>query len=263
MPEYKALRFEVRDGVGWVTLSRPEVGNAINREMALELLDVSLRCDEDPGVRAVVLTGSGPMFCTGGDLKSLATAGEDLPRLLKELTTYFHAAVSRFSRREAPVSAAVNGTAAGAGMSLVCACDLAVAVQSARFVMAYTRAGLTPDGSGTYFLPRLVGVRRALELTLTNRMLSAQEALEMGIVNRVVPDESLASEVESLARQLAEGPTRAYGGAKRLIYQSWQESLEPQMEWEARTIADMARTVDGREGIAAFLEKRHPHFKGQ
>ena len=178
------------------------------------------------------------------------------------LEFHLHAAISLFARTDAPVIAAVQGAAAGAGMSLVCACDLVVAGESARFAMAYTRAGLSPDGSGTWFLPRLVGRQRALELMLTNRMLSAQEALEWGIVTRVVPDAEVEAAARKLAGELAAGPTRAYGLVKRLVLSSASESLETQMELEAAGIADSAASADGREGIAAFLGKRAPTFRG-
>jgi 2-(1,2-epoxy-1,2-dihydrophenyl)acetyl-CoA isomerase len=194
-------------------------------------------------------------------LKSFAAQGDHLPYHLKEVTTYLHAAMSRFARMDAPVIAAVNGTAAGAGMSLVCACDLVLAAESARFTMAYTRAGLSPDGSSTYFLPRLVGLRRALELALTNRLLSAREAQEWGIVTRVVPDANLVTETESLASQLASGATMALGTAKRLLQSGWTETLETQMEHEAQSIAAIGHTADAREGITAFLEKRVPQFQ--
>jgi 2-(1,2-epoxy-1,2-dihydrophenyl)acetyl-CoA isomerase len=157
----------------------------------------------------------------------------------------------------------VSGIAGGAGISLVCACDLVYAAESARFTMAYTRVGLTPDGSSTYFLPRLVGFRRAMELTLTNRILSAQEALEWGLMTRVVPDADLLAEANALARQLADGPTQSFGVAKRLLHTSMTESLETQMEHEAQAIAKISRTKDTREGMAAFLEKRSPEFTGE
>lgn len=261
--EFKTLLFEVHDNVARITLNRPDAANSINIDMAKDLMLAILRCDEDPNIRAVVITGSGNTFSAGGDLKSFAAQGETLPYHLKEITTYLHAAVSRMIRMDPPVIAAVNGTAAGAGMSLACACDIVIAAESARFTMAYTRIGLTPDGSSSYFLPRLVGLKRALELTLTNRMLSAREALEWGIVTQVVPDAELMERVNALASQLAAGPTKALGAAKRLLHSGWAETLETQMELESRAIADMARTADAREGISAFLEKRMAKFKGR
>ena len=261
--EYARLKFDVRDGVAHITLNRPEAANALNLEMAQELLRAVLRCDEDPEVRAVLVTGAGDMFCVGGDLKSFSEQGEHLPHHLKEVTTYLHAAVSRMARMDPPVVAAVHGAAAGAGMSLACACDLVLAAESARFTMAYSNAGLTPDGSSTYYLPRLVGLKRALELTLTNRQLSAREAMEWGLVARVVPDEDLPEDATTLASHLAAGATKALGAAKRLLRGGWTETLETQMEHETQTIADMARTADAREGISAFLEKRQAEFTGQ
>jgi 2-(1,2-epoxy-1,2-dihydrophenyl)acetyl-CoA isomerase len=163
----------------------------------------------------------------------------------------------------APVIAAVNGTAAGAGLSMVCSCDLVLAAESAKFTMAYTRIGLTPDGSSTYFLPRIVGLKRALELTLTNRLFSAQEAQEWGIVTKVVPDANLQAEADALAAQLASSATGALGAAKRLLHSGWNETLETQMELETQTIAARAHSADGREGIAAFLEKRAAKFTGK
>jgi len=260
--KYKTLLFEARDGIARITLNRPEAANSLNADLAIDLMQVALRCDEDSSVRVVVLTGAGNVFCSGGDLKTFNTKGAELPQYMKETTVYLHTAVSRLTRMEAPLIGAVNGVAAGAGLSLVCACDIAISVESARFIMAYTRAGLTPDGSSTYFLPRAIGLKRALELALTNRMLSAKEALDWGIISRVVPDGQLSAEVDALAAQLASGATKAFGAAKRLLHSGWSESLETQMELESRAIADMSRTADGREGISAFVEKRTPRFKG-
>jgi 2-(1,2-epoxy-1,2-dihydrophenyl)acetyl-CoA isomerase len=199
----------------------------------------------------------------GGDLRSFSAQDERLPAHLKEVLDHLHAAISHFVRMDAPVIAAVNGVAAGGGMSLACACDLAIAAESARFTMAYTRVGLSPDGAGSYFLPRLVGLRRALDLTLTNRMLSAREALEWGLVSRVVPDAALREEADALAAALAGGASRALAAAKRLLRDSWNETLETQMAEELHSIAAMTRTADAREGIGAFLEKRAPRFSGR
>lgn len=261
--QYATILFEVNNNVARITMNRPEAANALNVDMAKDLMQASLRCSEDPAIRAVILTGAGRLFSGGGDLKSFAAHGDNMPYHLKEVTTYLHAAVSRFTRMDAPVIAAVNGTAGGAGMSLCCFCDLVLAAESAKFTMAYTRVGLTPDGSSTYFLPRIVGLKRALELALTNRMLSAQEAMEWGIVTKVVPDANLQAEADALAAQLATGAPGAFGGVKRLLHSGWSETLETQMELETQIIAARAHTADGREGIAAFIEKRAAKFTGK
>ena len=263
MANYEHILLEVRDAVAYLTLNRPDAANTIQREICRELMEATILIDEDPDVRAVVLGGKGKMFSGGGDLKTFSGQGERLPAYAKEVTTYLHAAVSRLTRMDAPVVAAVHATAAGAGMSLVCACDFVIAAKSAKFTMAYTKAGLTPDGSSTYFLPRIVGLRRALELSLTNRMLSADEAADLGIVTRVVPDAEVHEAAGAFARDLANGATRAYGLTKRLMHQSFVETLETQMELESRAIADIMRTDDAKEGVDAFVTKRTPKFRGR
>lgn len=260
---YTTLLFDLKDHVAHITLNRPEALNAINRQWAWDLMHAILQCDEDPAVRAVVISGAGNHFCAGGDLKAFLSQGKDLSLHIKEVTTYLHAAISRMVRMNAPVIAAVHGYAVGAGMSLALACDFVIAARSARFSVAYTRVGLTPDGSMSYFLPRTVGLKRALELTLTNRMLTAEEAFSLGIVTRVVPDEELLVQANQLALQLASGPSKSFGAAKRLMQTGWSQSLETQMEEESRTISDITRTQDTQEGIAAFVEKRTPKYKGE
>lgn len=264
MAEYANLLFEIDNHIAHITFNRPEAANAFDLNLAREFSDAARRCDENRQVRAVLLSGAGRMFCAGGDLKSFAQQPPaELPDYLRRVTHFLHNAITLFAHARAPVVAAVHGSAAGAGMSLTCACDFVVAAESAKFTMAYTRAGLTPDGSSTYFLPRIVGLRRAMDLTLTNRVLSAREAHEMGIVTRVVPDAELMATAEGLAKGFAQGPTRAYLGVKRLFAESATRTLEDQMELETEWIADMGRTADGSEGIASFLEKRPPKFKGE
>jgi len=191
---------------------------------------------------------------------------DNLPKvgvLIKQLTTYLHGAVSRLCRSLKPVIMGVNGIAAGGGMSLALSGDLVVAAESAKFAMAYSKIAATPDGSSSYFLPRLIGLRRALELHYTNRVLSAKEALEWGLVNRVVPDAEFPQALAGLARELAQGPTLAFGGAKLLFHQSTQESLETQMELEAQAIARSGQTEDFKTGVTAFAQKKAAAFKGR
>ncbi len=254
--------FDVADGVATITLNRPAAANAMNLAMMRELMHLSIRCDEDAAIRAVVVTGQGRFFSAGGDVAGFGAAGDDAGALIKEMTAYFHAAISRFNRMDPPVIAAVNGMAAGAGWSFAASCDLTIAGESAQFLSAYTAASLSPDGSSTYFVPRLVGLKRAMELMLLNRRLSASEALEWGLVTRVVPDDEVLSTSLDLARELASGPTLAFGAVKRLLHETFSETLESQMEREARAIAAMTHTHDGREGVTAFLEKRPPRFEG-
>lgn len=261
--EFSALLFEVRDHVAHITLNRPQAANTLNVEMSMDLMRAALRCEEDRSVRAVLLSGAGSAFCAGGDLKGFHAHLDGLPAHIKEVVTYLHTALSHLTRMDAPVVTAAHGFAAGAGFSLACASDLVVAGESTRFTLAYTRAGLTPDGSATHFLPRIVGLNRALDLALTNRTLSAQEAMEWGIVSRVVPDAEVHAQAEALAKQLAAGPTRAFGNVKRLMRTGWTETLETQMAYEADSIAEMTRLADGREGITAFVEKRAPSFRGE
>ncbi len=260
---FETILFDVDGGVATIAFNRPDQAHAMDLPVMQELMHAAIRCDEDPGIRAAVITGSGRFFSAGGDLAAFADAGDSAGMLLKEMTTYYHAAISRVSRMNAPIIAAVNGVAAGAGLSLAAACDLAIAAESAMFTSAYTAASLTPDGSSTYFMPRLIGMRRAMELMLTNRRLSAQEALDWGLVNQVVPDDQLMEVVGALAAELARGGTLAYGAVKRMLHETFASTLETQMEMEARSIAAMSHTHDGREGITAFLHKRQPEFRGE
>ena len=210
----------------------------------------------------MLLTGAGPRFCGGGDVKTFAEQGDALPHYLREVTAALHVAIATLVRLDAPVVAAVQGSAAGAGIGLVGASDLVLAGESAKFVMAYTGIGVTPDGSSSWFLPRLVGLRRALELTLTNRVLTAAEALDLGIITRVLPDGELQTEAATLATHLAAGPTRALGGAKRLLHTSLESTLETHLAAEAAELTRVAATRDAAEGLAAFVAKRAPEFEG-
>ncbi|MFO1199898.1 MAG: enoyl-CoA hydratase-related protein [Burkholderiaceae bacterium] len=261
--DYKNLSMAVTRQVAWITIERPAAFNALDLDTMGEFLDAAERCATDRGVRAVVITGSGEKaFCAGGDVAGFVRNADDIERLLMAMTTRLHTALSRLAWMDAPVVGMINGVAAGAGLSLAAACDLAIAAEHARFTSAYTQIGMTPDGSSTYYLPRLIGNRRAIELYLTNRTLTAAEALDWGLVNRVVPGATLRAEVEALAEKLAQGPSRAYGGVKKLLMLSANDSLESQMERETRSICEMSRTADGREGTRAFVEKRKPNFTG-
>jgi 2-(1,2-epoxy-1,2-dihydrophenyl)acetyl-CoA isomerase len=262
MMAYQQLTLERADHVATITLNRPEAFNAFGMKLGRELFEAALEVDDDAGVRCVVITGAGKAFCAGGDVKDFVDNLGRIGAHVKELTTYLHGAVSRLCRSDKPVITAINGIAAGGGFSLALCGDIVVAAESAKFTMAYSKIAATPDGSSSYFLPRLVGLRRAFDLYLTNRILTAREALDWGLVTRVVPDAEFKGAVGTLARELAQGPTKAYGAAKRLFHQSTWESLETQMELEAQAIATSGRTSDFRDGVTAFANKKAPSFKG-
>lgn len=255
---YTTIDFHVRDNVARLALNRPDTGNAADLLLVRELLQITKAMAEDSSIRVVLLTGAGRNFCVGGDLKAFSEEAE-LGLHLAEVTSYLHSAVSLLAHLDAPVIAAVQGSAAGAGMSIACGADLLLMASSARLVFAYSRVGLTPDGGGSWYLPRLVGMRRALDVALTNRVITAQEALEWGLVTRVVPDDQLSAEAEALALTLAQGPRAALADAKRLLRGSLGNDLETQLALESQALSANAE-IDGREGINAFIAKRTPRF---
>lgn len=208
---YQTLSLSIAEHVATLTLNRPDDANALNARMAAELLDVAMLCSADANVRAVLVTATGKMFCAGGDLKEMQAQGNARPAHVTRMATDLHAALTRFAHMDAPMVMAVNGTAAGAGFSMALSGDFAVASDKARFLSAYTASGLTPYGSSTYFLPKHVGLLRAMELMLTNRMLSAEEACAWGIVNRGVPAGELMAEDRKMALSFASRPTKAFG----------------------------------------------------
>jgi len=262
--DYQAINYTVNDAVATITLNRPEAYNALDGTMGKEFFEASIEADEDTRVRCIVVTGAGgKAFCAGGDVKGFHEAGKRAGVAIKRLTTYLHGALSRLARTPKPVVMAVNGVAAGAGMSIALAADIAVATESAKFDLAYARIAATPDGSSSYYLPRIVGLRRALELHYLDRSLSAHEALDWGIVNRVYPDAEFAASVAALVRKLADGPTLSYGRGKLLFLHSLQESLETQMELEAQAIAESSRTEDFMNAVAAFTGKKTPVYRGR
>lgn len=260
---YENIILDLNDGIATITLNRPAAFNALDMKLAQEFHQAVVACSENDDVRVVVVTGSGKAFCAGGDVKGFCEHIDTFGAHVKLLTTELHGAVSRMVRMAKPTITAVNGVAAGGGMSLALSGDLILAAESARFTMAYTQIGASPDGSSSFFLPRMVGVKRALELTLLNPALSAREAMEWGIVNRVFADDLFQQETHKIAAQLAQGATQAYGRAKALFYSGSSETLETQMEHEAQLLAACGKTADFREGIFAFAEKRQPLFQGR
>ncbi len=258
MTEYQTITLEQSGPIARLTLNRPDAANGMNNTMTRELADAARRCDTD-ATKVVVLTGSGRFFCAGGDLKSFATA-PSRGQHIKGVADDLHRAISSFARMNAVLITAVNGTAAGAGFSLAVTGDLVLAAESASFTMAYTKVGLSPDGSSSFFLPRLIGITKTKELMLTNRTLSALEALQWGLVTEVIPDDTLAGRVDELAVQMAATARGSNGGVKELMMSTFKNGLEEQMELEGRIIAERAESADGREGVDAFLAKRKPEF---
>lgn len=254
------LIFTHKDGLARLTLNRPEAANTLDAPMAEVLFKAAIECDENAAIRAVLLTGTGKLFCGGGDINGFATAGDAVSRMAKELTTILHGAVSRLLRMPKPLVVAVNGPAAGAGLSLAMLGDLVIAAPEAHFTVAYTALGVTPDLGASWLLPRLVGLRRAQELALTNRRVSAPEAVQMGLITRVAQQDALA-EAEALAMVLVDGPRLALGGTRALLARAFTTGLEEQMELEARSIAESLRRAEGQEGVRAFLSKRKPEFR--
>ena len=257
------MTYTVADGVAHIRLTRPEGANAMNSDFAVDLREVMIAASFDDAVKAVSITAEGKVFSAGGDLKYMATLGEALPPTAAQLVTDYHAATYRMNRMPKPVVAGVRGAAGGAGMSFMCAMDLVIAGESAKFTMGYTKAAMTPDGTSSYFLARHIGLRRAMELTLTNRVLTAREALEWGLVNEVVPDDEVDAAVADLAARFAAGPARSLGVAKRLIYEGFESELEVAGEREAHAITATMATPDGIEGISAFAARREPHYRGE
>jgi 2-(1,2-epoxy-1,2-dihydrophenyl)acetyl-CoA isomerase len=254
------VSFKREGAVATLTLDRPEVGNAIDIPMAREFMELAIRCEGDAGVRCVVLTGAGRLFCGGGDVAAFANAGDQLPEFLREITSYLHAGIAALARMDKPLVVAVNGSAAGAGIGLAILGDIVLCDPAASFSLAYTGIGLTPDGGATWLLPRLIGLRRAQELCLTNRKVKADEAAALGLVTRVVAEGKLAEETQALAAQLARAATGALGATRKLLLESLPSSLEDQLARESRVISAQARGGEGREGVTAFLEKRAPKF---
>jgi 2-(1,2-epoxy-1,2-dihydrophenyl)acetyl-CoA isomerase len=254
--------FDVVDGVARITLNRPEAGNAVDLAMARALLAISIRCQADATIRCVVLTGAGRLFCAGGDVGAFRTAGDGAGDLLSELAGTLHMAMARFARMPKPLLVLVNGPAAGAGLSMAICGDVVLAGRSAHFTAAYGAIGLTPDGGMSWLLPRLVGLRKAQEIILTNRRIKSDEAEAIGMVTRTVDDEALAAEGDKVAAQLANAAVGAIGAARALLRESLESSLETQLEREAESIARAGALPECREGLAAYFAKRAPDFKG-
>ena len=256
--------YEVRETVAVITLNRPEKLNSVTMEQLHELTEKINAYEQDDGIRAILLTGTGRGFCTGADLGGSGGRPDMITPMGMKLSAHYYGRICQaLANAEKPVIAAVNGIAAGSGSSLALSCDIILAAKSARFIQIFVRRGMVPDGGGTYFLPRRIGLVKAKELFFSGDALSADEALALGMINRVVEDEMLMVEAEAYAQKLAQGPTRAIGLIKRLINRSLDSDLATQLDFEAAYQGLVTGTADFREGVTSFLEKRESHFTGK
>jgi 2-(1,2-epoxy-1,2-dihydrophenyl)acetyl-CoA isomerase len=264
MPETTVVTTDDK-AVRTITLNRPDVLNAFNTEMLKTLGRVLRDAEKDPAARCIVITGAGRGFSAGQDLADVGSrydSAEPL-ELGAHLRANYNPMIAKLRNIEKPVIAAVNGVAAGAGLSLALACDLRISAESATFIEAFVSVGLVPDCGSTFTLPRLIGIARAMEMTFTGRKVKADEALRIGLVNQVVADDQLNGETRKVAEWLAALPTRAIGLTKRAINAAWNADLETQLDYEAMLQTTAGQTRDHREGVVAFLEKRQPNFTGR
>ena len=263
MADFQAIQLTVENQVAWITLNRPDARNAVNDEMREELLSVLTDARTNPDMRAVVLTATGKGFCTGADL-SRRGSGPSGPGAAREMMrTRSQRLIRALWELEKPVIAAVNGVAAGLGAHLAFACDLIIASAEARFIEVFVRRGLAVDAGGAYLLPRLIGLAKAKELVFFGDDLSAEEALRIGLINKVVPADSLQAAAHEWAERVASGPTFALGMSKRLLNRSLESDLETALDEEAMVQSLVTQSEDTKEGMLAFAERRQPVFKGR
>lgn len=257
------VSYELSEGIARIVLDRPDQGNALDVAMKDALAAVVDRAGRDRGVRVVLLSAAGKMFCAGGDIASMRTAGPDLPRWIDVMAGALGEVVLAITRLPVPVVSAVQGPVAGGGIGLALSADVVLAGESMRLRGGYTGIGLTPDLGTSWFLTRRVGPGRAKDILFHNRAFTARECLELGIVNAVHPDLLLAAEAEALAKRLAAGATRSLGRTKALVDGALSRTLEEHLALEKESMVQSAGTADGAEGLAAFLEKRAPRFTGK
>jgi 2-(1,2-epoxy-1,2-dihydrophenyl)acetyl-CoA isomerase len=258
-----AFAFEIKDGVAHITLNQADRGNPLDLQFAQEFNQLATECSINPDVRSVLIDANGRFFSVGGDLNSLAKDRTELARFVSAATADLHMGISRFARMNAPVVVAVHALAAGGAVALLAGADFALAAPAAKFYAAFSGIGIISDSGGSYFLPRRMGSRRAAQFLILNETLTAQGAAECGLVNRVVPQEALAEEAWALASRLAQGPTLAFGELKNLLIASATETLEAQLENEARAMARVTCTEDAWNAMRAVLAKKNATFKGR
>lgn len=255
--------YDLADGVATITFNRPQVMNALDATMIVRLREACEQAEHDDRARVILMRGAGPVFLAGGDVAAFHADLPRMPDMVPKIAGELHRAILALRRALKPVVASVHGVVAGAGMSLMAAADIVIAAADTRFTVAYSKIGTSPDGGSTFFLPRLVGYQRAMELMLLSETLDAETLRGMGLVNRVVPAAELESRTRELIASLAAGPARAYGETKTLANQAYDRSLAEQLAAEVQAFARCAGTRDFAEGVTAFVEKRKPVFKGE
>lgn len=256
-----SILLKIENNIAFINLNRPEVFNSFNREMALLLQKNLDDCAKDVNVRAIIITGNGKAFCAGQDLKEVTTP-ELNPGFRKILEEHYNPIIQKIRTIEKPIIAAVNGVAAGAGANIALACDIVVASENGSFIQAFSKIGLIPDSAGTFFLPRLIGLQKATALMMLGDKVSATEAVNLGMIYKVIPTATFEEEVLALASTLAQMPTKALGLTKRLLNQSMTNNLEQQLALESDLQIEASSSNDYNEGVTAFVEKRAPIFKG-
>jgi 2-(1,2-epoxy-1,2-dihydrophenyl)acetyl-CoA isomerase len=262
--ELQTIGYSVTDALATVCLNRPDVRNAIDMQVAEETLDVARRIAADDSIRAVLICGNGPALTVGGDIEYLLSgSGDQFGALLAQMTAPFHEAFRVLSRIDAPIVAAAHGAVAGGGLGYVYAADLVIAAEGTKFVTAFAALGLSGDGGGTWHLPRLIGPRRAAEAYLRNRPIEAAEALQWGLINEIVPAAELRSRAETVARELAGGPTRGFARMRALLRDTWRNDLPTQLQAETEALRDTGDTADAARAINDFAAKRRPEFTGR
>ncbi len=255
------INFNIENGVGIITLNRPDKFNSFVRQMALDLQARLDECEANAAVRAIYLTGEGKAFCAGQDLAEAIDPNQtELDKIVEE---HYNPIIERIRRIEKPIVCGVNGVAAGAGANLALACDITVAAESAAFIQAFSKIGLIPDSGGTFYLPRLIGMQKATALMFLGDKVMAEEAEQLGMIYKVFPDGNLQEEALKIAQKLAKMPTKGIGLTKRLLNKSYSNNLTQQLALENTIQTEAGNTYDYKEGVNAFLEKRKPNFKGE
>jgi 2-(1,2-epoxy-1,2-dihydrophenyl)acetyl-CoA isomerase len=254
------INFTTANGVGKIILNRPDVLNSFTMDMALEMQSALDECVSNKEVRSILLTGAGRAFCAGQDLAAAIAPGADIKVIVEK---QYNPIIRKIRNLEKPVICAVNGVAAGAGANIAFACDIVLSATSATYIQAFSKIGLIPDSGGTFFIPRLIGLQRATALMMLGDKITAEQAMQYGLIYKVLPDDQLTTEADKLAAQMAQMPTKGLGLTKRLLNASLNNNMEQQLTMEGEMQAAAAKTYDNQEGVKAFLEKRKPVFKGE